>query len=74
MGCTRILEVMAQLSSFSPLSPLRPTLTRFVSTMKGAEEEGHPSKGKEIPSEEEVESPHILGLGDAAFGGSSPSD
>jgi hypothetical protein len=34
----------------------------------------HPSKGKEIPFEEEVESPCNLGLEDAAFGGSSPFD
>jgi hypothetical protein len=74
MGCTRILEVMTQPLPFSPLSLLGPTLTQFMSTTEGADEGGHPSKGKEIPFEEEVESPRILGLDDTAFGGSSPSD
>jgi hypothetical protein len=40
-------------------------------TMKGTDEGYHPSKIKEISSEEEVESPQNLGLGGAAFGGST---
>jgi hypothetical protein len=73
MGCTRILELMTQPLPFSPLSPLGPTLTQFVRTTKGTNEGGHPSKGKDNSSGEEVESPHILGLGDVAFGRSSSS-
>jgi hypothetical protein len=41
--------------------------------MKGTDEGDHPSKIKEISFEEEVESPRILGLGGAAFGGSTSS-
>lgn len=59
LNCTRIFEVMTRPLPFSPLSPLGPTLTRFIPTLKD--------------SDEEVESPHILGLGSAAFGGSSSS-
>ena len=74
MGCTWILELMTQPLPFSPLSPLGPTLTQFVRTTKGTNEGGHPSKGKDNSSGEEVESPRILGLGDVAFGRSSSSD
>ena len=42
-------------------------------TSKNSDEGGKSSKGKEILYEEEVESPHILGLGSAAFGSSSSS-
>jgi hypothetical protein len=42
--------------------------------MKGTDEGQHPSKIKEISFEEEVESPRILGLGGAAFGGSTSSE
>jgi hypothetical protein len=44
---------------FFPLSPLGPSLTRFMPTSKD--------------SDEEVESPRILGLDSAAFGGSPSS-
>jgi hypothetical protein len=73
-GCTRILEVMTRPLPFSTLSPLGPTLTRFMPTTKGTDEGDESSKGMGILSEEEVESPCILGLGGAAFGGSSSSE
>jgi hypothetical protein len=73
-GCTRILEVMTRPLPFSTLSPLGPTLTRFMPTTKGTDEGGQSSKSKDILSKEEVESPRILGLGGAAFGGSSSSE
>jgi hypothetical protein len=59
LNYTRILEVMTRPLPFSPLSPLGPSFTRFMSTSKD--------------SHDEVESPRILGLGSAAFGGSSSS-
>jgi hypothetical protein len=59
LNCTRILEVMTQPLPFSPLSPLVHSLTRFMPTSKG--------------SDEEVESPHIVGPSSVAFGGSSSS-
>jgi hypothetical protein len=43
-------------------------------TTKSTNEGGESLKGKEILSGEEVESPHILGLGSAAFEGSSSSE
>jgi hypothetical protein len=49
-------------------------LTRFMPTTKGTDKGGESLKGKEILSEEEVESPHILGLGSAAFEGSSAEE
>jgi hypothetical protein len=52
-----ILEVMTRPLPFSPLTPLGPSLTRFMPTSKD--------------SDDEVESPHILRIGSAAFGGSS---
>jgi tRNA threonylcarbamoyladenosine modification (KEOPS) complex Pcc1 subunit len=73
MGCTRVLEVMTQPLPFSPLSPLGLILIWFVPTAKGTNEGGQSLKDKEI-SYEEVESPCILVLRGAAFGGSSSSE
>jgi hypothetical protein len=47
------------------------TLTWFMPTSKNSDEGEIFLKGKVILSEEEVETPHILGLGSATFGGSS---
>jgi hypothetical protein len=71
----RIFKVMTQPLSFSNLSPLGPTLTWLMTTMKGADEGGQTSvssKGKYILSEE-VDSPHIQNVGGADFGDSSSS-
>jgi hypothetical protein len=70
-GCIMILEAMTQPLRFLPLSPLGPALTQFMPTSKDSDEGGKSLKGKEILYEEEVESPHILGLGSAAFRGLS---
>jgi hypothetical protein len=43
-------------------------------TLKDSDEGGKSSKGQEILSEEEVESPRILGLGTVAFAVSSSSE
>jgi hypothetical protein len=67
LGCTQILEVMTQPLPFSPLSPLGPTQTWFMPTTKGTDEVDHLLKIKEISSEEEVESPRLLGLEGASF-------
>jgi hypothetical protein len=67
-GCIMILEAMTRPLRFPPWSPLGPTLTQFMPTSKNSDEGGKSSKGKEILYEEEVESPHMLGLGSAAFG------
>jgi hypothetical protein len=53
---------MTQPLPFSPLSPLGPILTRFMPTTKGIDEGDQCSRGKEISSEEEVESPRIWAL------------
>jgi hypothetical protein len=52
---------------------LGPTLTWFTPSSNDSDKGGKSLKCKEILSEEEVESPHILGLGSAAFTGSSSS-
>jgi hypothetical protein len=74
LGCKRTLEVMTQPLPFSTLSPLGPILTWFVPTTKGVDKGGKSSVGKDILSEEEVESPHILGVGDSTFEDSSSSE
>jgi hypothetical protein len=74
LGCTQILEVMTQPLPFSPLSPLGPTQTWFMPTTKGTDEVDHLLKIKEISSEEEVESPRLLGLEGASFWGSTSSE
>jgi hypothetical protein len=60
LNYNRILEVMSGPLSFSSLSPLGPTLARFMPTSKD--------------SDEEVESQHILGLGNADNVSSSGKD
>jgi hypothetical protein len=72
--CTRILDVLNRPLPFSPLSPLGPTLTQFMPTSKDSDEGRKTLTNQEILSEEEVESPCILDLGIAAFGGSSSSE
>ena len=59
MVCTRILEVMTQPLPFSTLSPLGPIQTWFMPSTKETDEGDQSSGGKEISSEEEVESSHI---------------
>jgi hypothetical protein len=59
LNCTRIFEVMARPLLFPPLSPLGPSLTWFMPTSKG--------------SDEEVESPRTVGPNSDAFSCSSSS-